>query len=96
MKFTALAAVVAASATLITVGATTASAAPVSAQSIVCVQENNVIYRKTPEGTPLGQVHRGRRFDVFESGGPDLTWAHGNIDGGRAGVWIYWGLLGNC
>lgn len=96
MKFTALAAVVAVGATLITVGASTASAAPMSAQSVVCVQENNVIYRKTPEGTPLGQVHRGRRFDVFESGGPDLTWAHGNISGGASGVWIYWGLLGNC
>ncbi|MFJ8963240.1 hypothetical protein ACIRG5_28020 [Lentzea sp. NPDC102401] len=39
-----------------------------SAQSVVCVQENNVVHRKTPEGAPLGQVHvtdavaDGRRF----------------------------------
>jgi hypothetical protein len=70
-----------------------ASAAPMS---YTCVITNNVIYRDAPEGKALGQVHRGQGIDVIRSGGPDLTWANGNLWGGRQNVWIYWELLGTC
>lgn len=50
------------------------------------VTENNVIYRASPGGTPLGQVHRGQGFDTVEYRD---GWFRGNLWGGRTNVWIY-------
>ncbi len=50
------------------------------------VTANNVIYRASPGGTPLGQVHRGQGFDTVEYRD---GWFRGNLWGGRANVWIY-------
>lgn len=69
-------------------------AGPAALLSTVTVNADGVRYRACPETCPaLGQVNRGQKFDVFRSGGPDLTWANGNLWGGPSNVWIRWDFL---
>jgi hypothetical protein len=61
-----------------------------SALATTCyVTGNNVYYRASPNGTRLGQVHRGQGFDVTDwsdgwyggtlwGGGPRKVWIHGS------------------
>ena len=71
--------------------ATTASASTASPDDIgvnCFITENNVNYRSGP-GTnypSFGQVNKGQGFWVYGNTG---RWLHGNLWGGRAGVWIY-------
>jgi hypothetical protein len=62
----------------------------VSVLATTCyVTGNNVYYRASPNGTRLGQVHRGQGFDVTDwsdgwyggtlwGGGPRKVWIHGS------------------
>ncbi|MEV5341187.1 SH3 domain-containing protein [Streptomyces sp. NPDC052676] len=69
------------------------AAAPVQAEqraaAVLCVvNDNGVNFRggPGPEYPVLGQVHRGQQFNAH---GQEGNWVHGDVVGGRTGVWIH-------
>ncbi|MFG3253143.1 SH3 domain-containing protein [Streptomyces sp. NPDC048172] len=76
-----------------------AAAAPHQASArvdAVCtVNDNGVNFRggPGPEYPVLGQVNRGQKMNLK---GVQGNWVHGDLWGGRTGVWIHTAYLDGC
>ncbi|GAA2100229.1 hypothetical protein GCM10009801_72600 [Streptomyces albiaxialis] len=63
--------------------------------AVCTVNDNGVNYRggPGPEYRVLGQVNRGQKMNLK---GHQGNWVHGDLWGGRTGVWIHTAYLDGC